>query len=206
MASRTAPPTKPVLLLDIMDTVVYDPFFNDMPAFFQMSFKELLAAKHPSAWVEFECGTIDEDELVAKFFADGRPVDAAALKEMMVMAYRYLDGMEPLLARLSEAGYPLHALSNYPAWYRMIEEKLRPSRYLSWTFISCEGPMKGLRKPAREAYEACIQELGVEASQIIFVDDRKVNVEGAAVVGMDAILFQGAANLEAELRNRGLQF
>lgn len=46
------PGQPPVLLLDIMDTVVYDPFFQDMPRFFGITFKELLAAKHPTAWVQ----------------------------------------------------------------------------------------------------------------------------------------------------------
>jgi hypothetical protein len=34
--------------------------------------------------VEFECGRIDEAELCRIFFADGRPVDAEALKRMLV--------------------------------------------------------------------------------------------------------------------------
>lgn len=49
-----------VLLLDVMDTVVADPFFEHMPRFFGMSFQELLAAKHPDAWVRFERGVIDQ--------------------------------------------------------------------------------------------------------------------------------------------------
>lgn len=67
---------------------MYDPFFNDMPAFFNMSFKELLASKHPSTWIEFECGHITEDELAAKFFADGRAFDGPALRRMMVRQRR----------------------------------------------------------------------------------------------------------------------
>lgn len=188
-----------------MDTVVYDPFFQDMPVHFGMSFKDLLAAKHPTAWVEFECGHIEEEELLAKFFADGRRVDGQALKDMMVSKYRYLDGMQTLLGRLKAAGYPMHAMSNYPSWYRMIEDKLQPSQYLSWTFISCEGPMRGYRKPSREAYEACISTLQVPPSDLIFVDDRKVNVEAAREAGIDGILFEGAASLEAELLRRGLE-
>lgn len=31
---------------------VYDPFFHDMPRFFGCTFKELLAAKHPTAWLQ----------------------------------------------------------------------------------------------------------------------------------------------------------
>lgn len=50
--------------------------------------------------------------------------------------------MEPLLARLAAAGVPMHAFSNYPAWWRLIEGKLGLSRYLEWTFVSCHGPLR----------------------------------------------------------------
>lgn len=50
MAAAAAATTQqqPVLLLDVMDTLVTDPFFEHMPPFFDMTFKELLAAKHPT--------------------------------------------------------------------------------------------------------------------------------------------------------------
>ena len=49
----------PVILVDVMDTIVYDPFFTDMPRFFGMSFQQLMREKDPKAWVEFERGEID---------------------------------------------------------------------------------------------------------------------------------------------------
>ena len=89
--------TRPsVLLLDVMDTLVYDPFFVDMPAFFGMSLDELLAAKHPTAWMEFERGEIDETEMLERFFLDRRPFDHDALLEMMRDSYRWLEGSEDL--------------------------------------------------------------------------------------------------------------
>ena len=45
-----------VLLLDVMSNLVIDPFYEIMPAFFGMTFDEMMAAKHPTAWVEFEHG------------------------------------------------------------------------------------------------------------------------------------------------------
>lgn len=45
-----------VLLLDVMGTLVYDPFHRVMPDFFGMSLEQLLDAKHPEAWVRFEHG------------------------------------------------------------------------------------------------------------------------------------------------------
>lgn len=49
-----------------------------------MSFKELLAVKHPTAWVDFELGAISEQQMLQSFFSDGRPVDGEALKAMLV--------------------------------------------------------------------------------------------------------------------------
>lgn len=49
-----------------------------------MSLQELLATKHPTAWVEFENDCITEEQLFAKFFADGRQFDGAALVNHMV--------------------------------------------------------------------------------------------------------------------------
>ena len=40
-----------ILLLDVMGTLVYEPFHTELPAFFGMTLEELYAAKHPTAWI-----------------------------------------------------------------------------------------------------------------------------------------------------------
>lgn len=192
---------RPALLLDVMGTLVRDPFYEDMPKFFGLTLKELLQQKHPSAWVEFECGHLSEPELVAKFFADGRPFDYEGLKRCMRDGYRYLDGVEDLLQRLKGRGYSMHAFTNYPCWYRLIEDKLQLSQYLDWTFISCQ---MGKRKPDAEIYLDAARALDLEPAECIFVDDRSVNVEKAAGVGMAALLFRSAEQLESDLAGLGV--
>ena len=146
-----------VLMFDVMDTLVADPFYAKMPAFFGMSFKELLAAKHPTAWVDFERGALEEAAFLARFFADGRAVDGAALRAAMADAYAWLPGMEALLARLVANGYELHAFSNYPDWWRLIEERLALSRYLKWSAVSCLPAMRAARKPEATAFVAAAE-------------------------------------------------
>src|SRR5262245_18105556 len=106
------------LLLDVMDTLVHEPFHREMPAFFGMTLEELVAHKHPSAWIEFELGACSEAEFLAGYFRDGRAFDRAAFLRAVHGAYRWLPGMEALLAELARRGYAIHALSNYPQWYR----------------------------------------------------------------------------------------
>lgn len=198
---------RPILLFDIMDTVVADPFFETMPAFFDMTFKELLECKHPTAWIEFETAVISQEELFSKFFADGRKFNGPGLVAAMEGAYCYKDGMERLLQRLHAAGYDVHAMSNYPEWWKLIEEKLKLSHYLSWTFLSCEGPMLGKRKPNVECYTIAVSHLNiVNPEYLILVDDRRPNIEAAMQAGLKALHFKDAAQLEQDLLSLGLQF
>lgn len=68
-----------------------------MPPHFGMTFKELLAAKHPTTWLEFERGDIGEDEALTRFWADGTTVDGDALRGMLVSAFCLLNAAHPHL-------------------------------------------------------------------------------------------------------------
>jgi FMN hydrolase / 5-amino-6-(5-phospho-D-ribitylamino)uracil phosphatase len=74
---------------------------------------------------------------------------------VQVEQYNYLPGMETLLQHLSAAGHEMHTVSNYPIWYRWIEEKLKLSHFLPWTFVSCEGPMQVCKLPCQVALPSC---------------------------------------------------
>ncbi|KAF8701533.1 hypothetical protein HU200_033558 [Digitaria exilis] len=202
-ANATGRPRKlPVLLFDVMDTLVRDPFYHHIPAFFQMSMKELLESKHPTAWSEFEKGLIDEDELAKKFFNDGRSFDLEGLKECMVRAYEYIDGVEDILSCLKKNNYEMHAFTNYPVWYQLIEDKLKLSKYLSWTFCSCR---TGKRKPSPDFYLQAVDHLNVEPASCIFIDDRMVNIEAALSVGMVGLQFKNAEALRKDLCALGVE-
>jgi hypothetical protein len=67
-------------------------------------------------------------------------------------------------------------------------------------------PPQGLRKPAAESYQVVTSTLGLAPRDLIFVDDRRANVDAAAAQGWGAHHFTGAAGLEEALRARGLEF
>lgn len=195
------PPQPPVLLFDVMSTLVYDPFYREVPGFFGMTLDELLAQKHPTAWRDFERNEMDETTLYRRFFDDGRPFDGPGMKSLMRDTYRWLDGVEPLLAELSKQGYEMHALSNYPMWYRVIEAKLGVSRYVRWTFVSCK---TRVRKPEPEAYLGAARVLRRAPDACVFIDDKERNCAGAREVGMPAIRFEDAAKLREALQGLGV--
>ncbi|KAF5732143.1 hypothetical protein HS088_TW18G00833 [Tripterygium wilfordii] len=168
-----------------------------------MSMKELLECKHPTAWIEFETGVINETELARKFFKDGRPFDLEGLKSCMRKGYSYIEGVEELLQALKQSNYEMHAFTNYPIWYEMIEDKLQLSTYLSWTFCSCKS---GKRKPDPEFYWQALRDLKVDADSCIFIDDRLRNVEAAVEVGMVGLQFKNVDLLRQDLSKLGIEF
>lgn len=191
---------RPILLWDVMGTLVHDPFFVEMPGFFGMSFDALLEEKHPSAWLEFELGERSEAEFLDSFFRDGREFDRRGFLESVRASYRWLPGLEELMTELHASGTTMHAFSNYPVWYRMIEERLKLSRFLEWSFVSC---LIGLRKPDPAAYSRVLRELGAPAERCVFVDDRFGNCAAAREAGIRAIQFEGVASLRLALGEVG---
>jgi HAD superfamily hydrolase (TIGR01509 family) len=189
------------ILLDVMGTLVEEPFLAVVPRALGMSLAELREAKHPTAWIEFEKGLIDEATFRARFFADGRSYDHEGMVRALVDAYAWIDGVEAVCAELARAGWALHLLSNYPVWYRLIERKLHLSRYAAWTFVSCE---TGVRKPDPEAYLGAARALGAATGELVFVDDREANCRAAAGLGLDAIRFVDARRLREELFRRAI--
>ncbi|MFV8751715.1 HAD-IA family hydrolase [Nannocystaceae bacterium ST9] len=191
----------PTLLLDVLDTLVHDPFFHEVPEFFALDFEALLASKDRQAWLDFERGSIGEAELAERYFTDRRPLDLAGLRSCMHASYRFLPGIEPLLGELREREVEMHALSNYPVWWRLIEDRLGLSRFLAWSFVSCE---TGVRKPDPQAFLGAAARLGVPASECLLIDDRLENCRAAEAIGMPALRFVDADALRVELRDRGV--
>lgn len=190
------------ILWDIMDTVVRDPFFTHMPGYFGQTFEELVRRLQPGAWVEFELGRLSEEEFFARFFKDRSPIDGPGLKRCMAGGYRWIEGIPELLAELHGRSVAMHALSNYPEWYQLVEERLALSRYLSLSFISCR---TGLRKPAPEAFLFACESLGLPPEQCLLIDDRLQNCDAARKVGLSALHFDGdVAQLRQSLTREGI--
>ena len=196
MSSSASPP---VLLFDVMGTLVYNPFYKEVPGFFGMSLKRLLALKDPDAWIEFEEGKIDEKDYFRRYFIDRRGFDHNAFRVCVRNAYRWVEGMEALLGDIRDGGRQMHILSNYPSWYETVEERLGLSRYLPWAFVSCR---TGVRKPAPEAYTSPLRQLHLRASEVLLIDDSIDNCRGAETAGIPTILFENAGSLRKELTSR----
>lgn len=173
----------PVVLWDVLGTLVEDPFERVPGWLGYPSADALFAVKDPEAWHAFERGELDEADYATRFFLDRREWDAAGLFARIRAAYRWRPGAQALLEDLRQRGIEMHAFSNYPCWYRWIEERLGLSRYMPWSFVSC---YTGVRKPHPEAFAGVLDELALDPEALLFVDDAPANRDAATSLGIRA--------------------
>lgn len=198
LSATMTPTTTPrrVVLFDVMDTLVRDPFFMGMheDVFGFESLEALYAESDLEAYEAFETGAIGEAELWRRYYRAGsaRPApDGARAVAYLKDRYEYVAHMRSMLGELKRIGdVEVYAFSNYGPYWKLIEEKLELSRYLDWKFVSCE---TGLRKPDPRAFRDVIDTLGVDLASdtVVFVDDSATNCEAARSLGIDAIRFDG---------------
>lgn len=189
----------PILLFDIMDTLVVDPFFEQIPAYFGIDFQRLREITSHTDWVQFELGNIDETTFLDRVFTEDVDIDPHEFKRAFRHSYQWVEGMQNIVSQLHGHAYEIHAFSNYPVWYRMIDQKLCLSEFLSWSFVSCE---TGVRKPAPASYEHVLDVLEVPPDQILFVDNREANCEGARKFGIPSHVFEDAPGFTRWLQTR----
>jgi putative hydrolase of the HAD superfamily len=72
------------------------------------------------------------------------------------------------------------------------------ARYFERMFLSAEM----LRiKPDAEIYREVAAELGISCAQMVFIDNKQVNVDGAEALGITGHLFVGAPELRSFLES-----
>lgn len=110
----------------------------------------------------------------------------AALIERDTGSWRRVDpAMVELLTDLAAEGRRMALLSNAPRELAGFVRASAAGRCLDPLVFSCD---LGLAKPDAAIYEKTLELLGVPASNVLFIDDREVNVEAAVTAGMHGLV------------------
>ncbi|WP_372700071.1 HAD family hydrolase [Arthrobacter sp. JSM 101049] len=130
-----------------------------------------------------------------------RAVEAAEAERLDRLDARLWSRLNPrtveVLQALQARGSHLALLSNMPV--RMSEiftAEATWSAFFERLFFS--GPL-GLGKPDRRIYEHVLRELGVDGSDVVFIDDKSENIEAARELGLRAVHHVPGIDLAAEL-------
>lgn len=188
-----------VVAFDLMDTVVRDPFREALRAATGLSLRELFARRPPHVYPAFERDELEEDAYWAMYDDLGVAVDPSEFHRVRLEGTTFLAGMAELLDDL--AGRVVRATaSNYPRWIDDLADTVLAGRF-DEIVASCH---LGARKPDTEFYERLLDRLECTADQVLFVDDREVNVEAAREVGIVAHRFEDAAGVRTFLADHGV--
>jgi 2-haloacid dehalogenase len=141
------------------------------------------------------------DDLVSRFPHRKELIEAAHHRWHEMMPYD-LPGTVAILQRLSEAGVPLYAITNFSS-EKFTETRERFPFFSLFRDIVVSADEQML-KPEAAIFRICLDRNGLNAENCVFIDDVAHNVEGARAVGIDAILFTSPEQLENELKSRGL--
>lgn len=118
------------------------------------------------------------------------PAEAGALSAADVELWNTLDPRSvELVAELAARGRRLALLSNAPVAHGAAFRKREWAASFEHFVISGE---LGIAKPDPAIWRALVDRLGVPAGEVLFLDDRAVNVEAAAEAGIRAFVWTGA--------------
>lgn len=110
------------------------------------------------------------------------------------------EGVHALLADLS-GRHRTAILTNISGVHWPIAESYGLFGLVERVFASFQ---MGAIKPDREFFEIALAELGAEAGGAVFLDDNRVNVEGARALGIEAHVVRGLDETRATLVGLGL--
>lgn len=189
-----------VVAFDLMDTLVHDPFREALHAATGLPADTLFRKRDASAYPAFERGEINEAAYWSTFGAAGIQVDPDRFHEIRRAGTRWLPGMRSLVLQVRAAGCRVVVASNYPHWLAEHRDGL-----LAGVVDDVIGSHDlGVRKPDEAFYRGLVSRVEARPDNVLFVDDRESNLDGARRVGLRTILAAPAESLRAALVERGV--
>jgi putative hydrolase of the HAD superfamily len=124
------------------------------------------------------------------------------IQELWVADYTGWLSVDPavfdIIGELHDGGTRVALLSNAGFDFASPFRFSPMARFFERMFVSAE---LGLLKPDPRIFEEVSRELGITPPEMVFIDNKQENVDGAAAVGATAHLFTTAADLRSFLEN-----
>ena len=158
--------------------------------------KEIFSSEE---WLMLDRGIITEEEAINRL-CDRNPHNSELIKLSMDNWYEILTPIEETVEILKEVkakGYRTFVLSNFHLLaYEDVIKRCGFFKFFVGGIISYK---ENLLKPESEIYEKLILKYDIDPTETIFIDDTKVNVEGAQKLGIETILFTNPEELREKL-------
>ena len=150
---------------------------------------------------DLDHGTVSVPDYWARVGADlGVEFEPARVQQLWAVDFRSWISVEPgsieVLDDLRAGGTRMALLSNAGFDFGDAFRRAPFARYFEQVFVSAE---LGMIKPDPEIYRHVARELGIDPTAMVFIDNKKVNVEGAEGIGVTGHVFTTVDGLRAFL-------
>ena len=155
---------------------------------------------------DYDRGAIDGSQYWSRVMRAGGKAPTAHLVRSLVeedtaAQTRINDSVLAWALELKEAGMRTGILSNMPRdILAKIEDRFGWVDRIEVRIFSCD---LGVTKPEAQIYRTCLDALGLEGANVLFLDDSPQNVDGAVRAGIRAVLFSGFSEALREIVQRG---
>lgn len=162
---------------------------------------EAVHAAYPDAVYEgFERGEVTEDEYLGHVRST---LELRGTADQIRAAFNDLFlGVDMdtvgVLRRIKEQGVLMLALTNTNRTHHRVWSRRFADALDVFDQVHCSHEL-GCRKPEPEVFGRVLDEHGLVASEVVFVDDVKGHVEAARAAGLQAVVFTDAATLKRQL-------
>ncbi len=200
--SMTKPPTRDTVVFDLGGVLIdwnprhlYRQLFDD-----EQAMEHFLAEVCHQGWNEQQDAGRPWHEAIRQLsaaFPEHAELIAAYRARWHEMLGGPLSDSVAVLAELRARGVPLYALTNWSQ--ETFPIALERYAFLQWFEGVVVSGQERLIKPDPAIFQRLLQRYGLRAEQVIYIDDAPRNVEAAARLGMQALLFRDAASLRAAL-------
>ena len=159
--------------------------------------------RHGMVKTAFETGRLSLDSYINKtVFHIERPFSRDDFKAIMFAQSKVLGETLEWVRSLAAAGTPMFTLNNESR--ELHEYRVRTFGLCSIFRSFLTSCYLGQVKPDEEVYRNALGIAGCSAEEGVFVDDRPVNVETAATLGLKSIRFESLPQLRAALSEFGI--
>ena len=171
-----------VVILDMYGVIMKHPEGALMP-YMHSNFPTLTESEVYAQWREGNIGKLSSLD----FFRNlGFPGDPAVWEQDYLDSLEIDEGFLEVAPKLKER-YRLGLITNdFAEWSDYLRAKFGMDELFDAVVVS--GAI-GMKKPEPEVYRLLLQQLGANPAECLFVDDRKENLDAAAALGMQVVLY-----------------
>lgn len=165
-------------------------------------YKEIFLSEE---WPMLDRGVIAENDAIERMVARNSKDDADLIRLCMNNWYDILtpiEGTIEILKSIKSKQYNTYILSNFHRnAYQQVTNRYDFFQHFDGGVISYE---ENSLKPEVEIYNKLVARYSLNPSETLFIDDMRVNIDGASKLGFETILFTNSTELRKELVGKGI--